>query len=412
MENTKIQWAEMTFNPWEGCSKVSPGCANCYAEERANRLATSKWGPQGTRVIRSEAFWRLPLKWNREAAWCGNPVCKTAAMDRDGGRCVGCGLVVERPRVFCASLADVFEDWQGGEDGDGSMTCYRTGEELSINQAGHVWPMGWPSLSDGDDFGAVPYTMSHVRDRLFRLIDATPNLDWLLVTKRPGNINRFTPARNLGERTEGIAEGDHGYYDADWPFFRPNVWHLTSVENQATADERIPELLKVKSACLGLSMEPLLEGVELVQRFADGSSRNYLTGQFHNMKAKGENGNPDFTFSTDDPNLPKLGWAIVGGESGRKARPCDITAVKSVVDQCRAAKVPIFVKQLGAVPVLDEKGIETGGWNSFGIACKTNPTVGAGRLALDLVDKKGGDPGEWPEQLRIREFPTSQEYRR
>lgn len=394
MMNTAIEWATHTFNAWEGCSRVSPGCANCYAEARARRLGSSKWGPGGTRVTRSESFWRQPLRWNAEAGWCGNPVCKTKGRVEHikPGKCA-CGLDVVRPRVFCNSLSDVFEDWQGGSDSDGSMTCYRTGEELSINQNGHVWPMGHPSMSDGDDWGARPYTMADVRARLFRLIDATPNLDWLIVTKRPENINRFTTARNLGERTEAVADGD-AHAPAEWPFWRDNVWHLASVEDQPTADRRIPELFKVRSACLGLSMEPLLEHVQLRQTFADESYRQYLTGQFHNMRAKGESNSPDFMFSTNDQSFPKLGWIIVGGESGRKARPTKTEAIRGVVKQCQIAGTPVFVKQLGTDPV----------------SLLSLPLVRPDGQRLS--DKKGGAMEEWPPDLRVRQSPVPVNFHR
>lgn len=87
-ETTKIQWAHATFNPWRGCQKVSPGCQNCYAETQARRnpRVLGEWGPEGERVIASETYWKLPLKWDREAQAAG-----------------------ERRRVFCASLADFAE---------------------------------------------------------------------------------------------------------------------------------------------------------------------------------------------------------------------------------------------------------------------------------------------------------------
>lgn len=85
-ENSGIEWTDNTFNPWMGCTKVSPACQNCYAErDFDHRYGKVNWGPKGTRVKTSDANWRKPLKWNREA-------------EKDGGRL----------RVFCASLADVF----------------------------------------------------------------------------------------------------------------------------------------------------------------------------------------------------------------------------------------------------------------------------------------------------------------
>lgn len=389
MEHTKIQWATHTFNPWEGCSKVSPGCANCYAAERAHRLKSSEWGPRGTRVVRSESYWRDPLKWNALAGWCGNPVCVTPGWKEHirPGKCA-CGLDVSRPRVFCASVGDVFEEW--------------TGPMTAPSKAGflHRSTDGW-CVSAGVDQPRM-VTMQDVRRRLFALIDATPGLDWLLVTKRPENIIRFTPARDLGPRQEGEPGTN-----PDWSFWRDNVWHIASVEDQPTADDRIPELLKVRSACLGLSMEPLLGRVRLRQTFADGSYRDYLTGQFHNMNAKGVGGNPDFVYTTNDPRLPKLGWVIVGGESGRHARQTNVDAILGVVRQCQKAGTPVFVKQLGKdpyVPITGSGPLAFPGGTRFDLQ--------PDRISLRLADDKGGNPAEWPENLQLRESPRPVDFHR
>ena len=90
---TKIQWCHHTFNPWRGCSKVHTGCLNCYAEKEATRFPANRgiWGPHGTRVRAADSMWSKPIAWNKAAEACG-----------------------ERRRVFCASLADVFETFDGG----------------------------------------------------------------------------------------------------------------------------------------------------------------------------------------------------------------------------------------------------------------------------------------------------------
>jgi protein gp37 len=118
-QQTKIEWTDHTFNPWRGCTKISPGCTNCYAEKLSHRnpRVLGEWGPNGTRVVASESMWRQPIKWNADAEAAG-----------------------ERRRVFCASLADVFED--------------------------------------RDELEAP-------RSRLWQLMRWTPHLDWLLLTKRP-----------------------------------------------------------------------------------------------------------------------------------------------------------------------------------------------------------------------------------
>jgi ssDNA-binding Zn-finger/Zn-ribbon topoisomerase 1 len=122
-ENSGISWTDHTFNPWMGCTKVSPACANCYAErDWDKRYGKVKWGDGGTRMKTSAENWKKPLKWNSEARLfveCVNPNCRhrwqlAAAMQESF--CPKCGdpeAKSVRPRVFCASLADVFETWIG-----------------------------------------------------------------------------------------------------------------------------------------------------------------------------------------------------------------------------------------------------------------------------------------------------------
>lgn len=161
MENTAIQWATHTFNPWRCCTKVSTGCANCYADAMSGRnpKTLGVWGPGGTRVMAAESYWRQPVKWNKAAAGCSP---------------------ADRPRVFCASLSDVFEDWQG-------VMVDASGQQLF--EFGGWWltdydvPLGIELAVAG-----CPLSMSAVRRRLFRLIDSTPNLDWLILSKRPENM--------------------------------------------------------------------------------------------------------------------------------------------------------------------------------------------------------------------------------
>lgn len=156
-----------------------------------------------------------------------------------------------------------------------------------------------------------------------------------------------------------------------WPL--PNVWLGVSVEDQQTADERIPILLQTPTAVRFVSVEPLLGPVDLREV------------------------NPIDDFYIDALDTPdqsfKLNWVIVGGESGPKARPCDVAWIRSIVRQCEKAAVPCFVKQLGARPY--EDGCAPG-----------HVWIGKSPASLhQLSDKKGGDPTEWPEDLRVREFP-------
>lgn len=301
-EATKIEWAHHTFNPWRGCTHVSPGCEHCYAETLANRFPGTHgtWGAGGTRVVSADAYWRQPLKWDRAAAEAG-----------------------ERHRVFCASLADVFEDR--------------------------------PDLVEP-------------RLRLFSLIADTRNLDWLLLTKRPENALRFF---EVAADYMGLALADL----VPWP----NLWLGTSVEDQRRADERIPHLLACPAAVRFLSCEPLLGPVDLDGRTPVGDP--WLPSGLH-------------------PSSGFVDWIIVGGESGPGARPMDLAWARSLVAQGRTAGVPVFVKQLGARPMRAHHQPDQG--------------MGARLVKVErdgvfytLRDRKGGDPEEWPEDLRVREFPAS-----
>jgi protein gp37 len=301
-ENSKIEWTHHTFNPWRGCTKVSDGCTNCYAEQMSGRnpKTLGVWGKHGSRVVASESMWKMPLKWDKAAEAAG-----------------------ERHRVFCASLADVFE----GED---TMPAESW---LAVQQA---------------------------RGRLYDLIEKTPNLDWLLLTKRPENIRSLIDWEWLED-------------DGEIP---PNVWLGTSVEDQKTADERIPHLLKIPAKVRFLSMEPLLGPVDIT---------HYLYTRYHHGGTHHEYNQVD--------------WVILGGESGSKARPFDISWARSIVSQCKTAGVPVFVKQIGAKPYDSDRRIYTPG-------SVIVPVDGGWMATNKIVDKKGGDWDEWPEDLRIREVPN------
>lgn len=189
-ENTEIQWADATFNPWSGCTKVSPACDHCYAEVNYSvKMRGVKWGKYGNRIIASDSMWKQPLVWNRKA-------------EAEG----------VRKRVFCASLADVFEG----------------AESMPENAVADI---------------------ENARTRLGKLILDTPYLDWLLLTKRPENVIRF--ARQMWIR-----------FDDSLPL-PPNVWIGTTVENQKYADLRIPHLLSIPAKVRFLSIEPLLGPIRL-----------------------------------------------------------------------------------------------------------------------------------------------------
>ncbi len=274
-EQTNIEWATSTGNPWIGCTKVSPGCAHCYAAELdANRFSrtmgggtkenpVSHWG-KGAPRFRTKSFWNDALSWNARA-WICDTCGKFHTAHAD---CLG--TKGHRPRIF-PSLCDWLDD------------------EV---------PSDW--LSD-----------------FLKLIHDTPNLDWLLLTKRP---------KLFEERLiEAYAHCDTPY--AKWvdqwrtgEVIPRNVWIGVSVEDQKRADERIHALLQIPSYTHFLSVEPLLEEVDL-------KLDKIL--------------NPDYRIEPP----PVIDWIIIGGESGKGRRDCGIGAIIGAANQCVVASVPCFVKQ-------------------------------------------------------------------
>lgn len=279
MGETKIEWTAtrhadgtvtpgFSFNPWIGCTRVSAGCVNCYAEAFAKRYGKAEWGPTAERVRTSPSNWRKPFLWNRKA--------------KQEGR---------RYKVFCSSLADVFED----------------------NPQIEQW-----------------------RYELFNMILDTKHLDWLLLTKRPEDIKPALQAMSVLKRDN---VWDHLWLRGHFP----HVWIGTSVETQEMAERRIPELLKVPASVRFLSCEPLLGSLDLTPWLtvcpscgAPDSDSPYIGCGYCDAY----------------PDARGISWIIVGGESGPKARPMHPDWSRSLRDQCRATGVPFFFKQWGQfVPV-------------------------------------------------------------
>lgn len=261
-ENSAIEWTDHTFNPWVGCTKISPGCDHCYAEGWAKRTGRGElWSHVAERSRTSTANWRLPVKWNAKAQAEGR-----------------------RYRVFCASLADVFDN-------------------------------------------AVP---DEWRADLFALIRSTPHLDWLLLTKRIGN------ARTMIEQAMRD-QGDEGDQHASWPW--PNVWIGATIVNQEEADRDIPKLLATPARVRFLSMEPLLGPVNL-GKWLWSCCGNPTTGAEYMGQRE------EICCGEPEPR-DVLDWVIVGGESGPGARPMHPDWARSLRDQCAAAGVPFLFKQWG-----------------------------------------------------------------
>lgn len=228
-QNSKIEWTHHTFNPWWGCVKISPACDHCYAESWAKRVGSDVWGHEAERRFFGDDHWNTPLRWNREAQAEGI-----------------------RRRVFCASMADIFE----------------SREDLQA-----------PRL------------------RLLKLIEATPMLDWLLLTKRIHSVTKLLP--------KGYRLPSH-------------VWIGTTVENEEYAGKRLKYLLAIEGPSVRfVSCEPLLGPLDL---------SSYLT------RAVGRR---------------RIDWVIAGGESGHGARPMDPAWPESLQRQCARARVPFHFKQWG-----------------------------------------------------------------
>ena len=208
-EDSKIAWTDHTFNPWHGCVERSPGCNNCYARTFSARLGHGKrlptiWGVDAARKPMSESYWHDPVKWNRKAVEAG-----------------------VRRRVFCASMADVFE-----------LLPERNIHARVVQDA--------------------------ARARLWNLIEDTEALDWLLLTKRPENVAALVPP----------SWGD----SIPWP---ANVWLGVTAEDQRRADERIPILLSIPARVRFVSHEPALERVDFSP---------YLSRGIHWIITGGESG--------------------------------------------------------------------------------------------------------------------------
>lgn len=283
MTETTIEWTRgpggeqgYTFNPWVGCTKISVGpqgaCVNCYAESWAKRAGhPDLW--TGTRRRTSESYWRLPLKWDREAAAAG-----------------------ERRRVFCASLADVFD--------------------IAV-------PTQW-------------------RADLIRLIRETQNLDWLLLTKRIGN------AREMIE--ESLTEGHLlTSREPSWPW--PHVWLGATIANQKEAERDIPKLLALPARVHFLSCEPLLGPINLRELHIPRPDTQCTDTKLDALHGAWSGTCPPRVDLADSrpllPSiLPPVDWVIGGGESG--PRPTHPDWARSLRDQCSAAFTPFLWKQWGS----------------------------------------------------------------
>ena len=471
---TKIEWTDESWNPVTGCTKVSAGCQNCYAERMAKRLRGRFGYPDDDpfRVTLHPDRLEQPLRWRKPR------------------------------RVFVCSMGDLFH------------------EDVP------------------DEF----------IDQVFAVMALAKEHTFQVLTKRPERMKSYLSDRATYQRVrKETEEGDVCglYLDSlcGWEFRQaqnqwwtnlppdrwplPNVWLGTSVEDQATADERIPQLLECPAAVRFVSCEPLLSSVDLTRwleasynpqyggeqtsgrvglsvgagrAFTDRRAGACLEGDHEGREQHGEvspgpgdagrgaapcprtstgmasllrsdprepsdqpqerercgqsageprGGDPRGERSTcskgseggahggavgrsescgeadatpgpsdseasseggategdrrglrdqrshseQDRARSPLAWCVIGGESGPGARPCDIRWITSIRDQCKTAGVPVFIKQLGSNSV----------WREITRRGRTETWREKRRV---FHDSKGGDPDEWPHDLRVREYPT------
>lgn len=215
------------------------------------------------------------------------------------------------------------------------------------------------------------------RFRLLRTIVDTPSLDWILLSKRCENFHRATTL--------------HPELDS----MPSNAWLLYSASTQVDLDRGVPHLLRCPAAVRGLSLEPLLETIRLYPELPTCRETRHAIGT-DNVRGIPMSDTPIAALAFSD----KIQFVIIGGESGPGASPCDIAWIRSIRDQCRAAGVPLFVKQLGARPI--DHGTQLD-WPE-GVSFVRDPDCGNGARVI-LRDPKGGELAEWPEDIRVREFP-------
>jgi len=376
--STDIAWTDRTWSPVRGCSRVSDGCQNCYAIRQAHRFSGKGQPYEGLTTIR-----RGKVDWTGVARFIPEQL--------------GAPLKWRKPvRIFVNSMSDLFHPSLSNEEIAavfGVMAaCPQHTFQVLTKQPKRA--AEWFKWVDGS--GAAIESLP--LDRCASLAD-----DALLnLLPRPARAMAFAPGRGSKR----------------WPL--PNVHLGVSAENQKTADERIPILLTIPAAVRFVSAEPLLERVDLSFGLSGTSTHHMcvdVAGALRNRSFSGmldADTGRELTRAeakaalekllaqgvrvlpmakecdgfSDQKGCPghrnaRLDWVIAGGESGPGARPCDVAWIESIVQQCREASVPCFVKQLGAKPY-DSRDQ---------------------RHFVDIADKKGGDPSEWPESLRVRQFP-------
>lgn len=365
-DKSKIQWTDASWNAIRGCTRVSAGCVNCYAEKRAYRILQQQKGMAAKAEAEGKTV-KLPLAYDGtvrlsgtgEARWTGNIQLAPHLLDQP--------LRWTKSRlIFCNSMSDLFHP-------------------------------------------GVPFEYI---DKVFSVMQASPHHTFQILTKRPERAlewmkdagNRVT---KVGEQLAADKGWCHAFEDSDWPL--KNVWFGISAEDQATADERIPILLQLDAFVKWVSYEPAIGPVDFDQPRCDNC------GEVSDSVA--DDGATPWCIECDqecsyghwlDPLNGGLNWIVVGGESGTKdkVRPFNIEWARSTIKQCADEGVACFVKQMGTIPYQDDEfpdetpyaGVKLiGGVEKPGLCFPPGP------------GKKGGLMEQWPEDLRVREWPNTKE---
>lgn len=306
MNETKIEWTDISWNPVTGCRECSPGCANCYAA----RLAA-------TRLADHRRYQSLAvLGANGHAHWTGEVHLHHDKLLEPYRKRKG-------KKIFVCDMSDLFY------------------EEVPENFI----------------------------DKVFAVMACSPQHTFQVLTKRVERMAHYM--ERLADSLRHFIQAASAWglnVPEEIPYPLPNVWLGTSIENQKTADARVPVLARIPAAVRFLSIEPLLGPIRLP----------HCTRSIH------------------------LG--ILGGESGDNCRACDIEWMRSLRDQLHGFGSAVFIKQLGSKPFATEY-------------CDRPPVAGrtiqsadgkSWQTILNLRSRKGADTAEWPEDLRIREFPRAE----
>jgi protein gp37 len=331
------------------------------------------------------------IQWTEET-W--NPVVGCTPVSPG---CLNCYAATLAPRLAAMGQAQYAELTVRKTDGDGHARAVFNGTVRCVGEAldkplRRKKPTMYFVCSMGDLFHeGVPFGFI---DRVFAVMALCPQHTFQVLTKRPERMAEYLnqPA-SLAFRRVCAAMSDMGHRPTTgtWPL--AHVWLGTSAEDQARLEERVPHLLRCPAVVRFLSCEPLL-----------GDIARHLGVLF--------DGGPIHLRGLDPIDTRgKIDWVIVGGESGAHARPCRVEWVRSVVAQCKAAGVPVFVKQLGAKPVVCDVHCNTvpewvSDWLDTGVAYENVGPPSDPEHRIKLCDRKGGDMTEWPADLRVREMPV------